>query len=148
MARHGGGVADDRDDGFLECGVLDRPSQERQGVHAPGSRVDDLGIVVLPAGLVLRRAVVVVDREQHRVGLLRGGAEVDRRLAAVGADLEQRTDARRSTAQLVQGEALVMGHESLGGPGHGQCIRSHTRHASPTRARLASAMTGGLGLPK
>ena len=49
-------------------------------------------VVVLPPGLVLLRAAVVVDREQHRrrVDLEAGGAEVHRGLAAVGADLEHR----------------------------------------------------------
>ena len=52
----------------------------------------------LPARLVLLRAAVVVEGEQHRAALAGGGAEVDRRLAAVAADLEHRRRHRRARA--------------------------------------------------
>ena len=41
-------------------------------------------------------------------------AEVHGRLAAVGADLEQRTDRAAIDAGGVQREPLVVGHEALG----------------------------------
>ena len=107
-------VADDRDDDVLEPGRVDRAAEERQRVHAAGLGVDDLGVVVLPAGLVLLRAAVVVDGEQHRARRARRRAEVHRRLAAVRADLEQRSDARRRRAPaVVQREPFVVGHEAL-----------------------------------
>ena len=59
-----GRVADHRDDDVLEPGVLDRAPEERQRVHAAGARVDERGVVVLPPGLVLLRAAVMVDGEQ------------------------------------------------------------------------------------
>ena len=57
---------------------------------SPSSASTSAGVVVLPAGLVLLRAAVVVDGEDRAADLAGGGAEVDRGLAAVGADLERR----------------------------------------------------------
>jgi len=81
---------DDGDDRILQVGAEDRPPEVGQGVHQAGLGVHQVGLVVLPARLVLLRAAVVVHREQHGAGLGRRGAEVDRGLAAVGADLEER----------------------------------------------------------
>ncbi len=59
------------------------------------------GVVVLPAGLVLLRAAVVVDSEHDRARLTSGRAEPDRRAAAVRPDLdERRTRHRRRSRQL------------------------------------------------
>ena len=49
----------------LEPGVLDRAPEPRQRVHAAGARVDEAVVVVLPAGLVLLGAPVVVDGVEH-----------------------------------------------------------------------------------
>ena len=76
----------------------------------PVSRIDDLAVVVLPPGLVLLRAAVMVDGEQHRARRARRRAEVHGRLPAVRADLEQRTDragrrARRRAARALRRRA-------------------------------------------
>ena len=60
-----GRVADHRDHRALEAGVVDRPAEARQRVHLPDRGVDEVGLVPLPARLVLLRAAVVVDGEQH-----------------------------------------------------------------------------------
>ena len=68
-------------------------------------------------GLVLLRAAVVVDREQHGVGVAGGGTEPDRRTAAVGADLDEgcaRDGGPGVTRGPVQGVALVGRHEPDG----------------------------------
>ena len=62
----------------------------RQRVESSVGRIDERGVEVLPASLVLLAAVVVIERVQHRVRGLRRGAEVDRGLAAPRADLEPR----------------------------------------------------------
>ena len=82
-------------------------------------------VVVLPPGLVLLRPAVVVDGEQHGAARPSGGAEVDRRLAAVRADLEQRPDAAAVEPGVVQREALVVGHEPDRGAGVLQQHRVH-----------------------
>ncbi len=80
---------------------------------SPSLGVDERGVVVLPAGLVLLRAAVVVDGEHGAADLARGRAEVDRGLAAVGADLEDRAAGESLTGQAVQQQALVLRHEPL-----------------------------------
>ena len=107
-------VADDRDHDVLEAGRVDRAPEERQRVHAPGLGIDDLGIVMVPTRLVLLRAAVVVDGEAHRLRLAGRRAEVHRRLPAVRADFEQRTDRAARDAGVVQREPFVVGHEALG----------------------------------
>ena len=54
--------------------------------------------MVLPAGLVLFGSVMVVDGVEHAAALLRRGAEQQRRLAAVGADLDADAVAEIPTA--------------------------------------------------
>ena len=95
----------------------DGAAEDRQGVHQPDLRVDEARVVVLPAGLVLLRAAVVVEGEDGAVGGLCRGAEVDRRLAAVGPDLQGRPAARCATRGRVEEGTLVLGHEALGGEG-------------------------------
>ena len=109
---HGRRATDDRDHDVLETRVLDRATEARQRVHAPGARVDELLVVVLPAGLVLLGAAVVVDGEQHGAALTCGGTEVHRRLPAVRPDLEQRSDGGTFEPRRVQREPLVVGHEA------------------------------------
>ena len=55
------------------------------------------------------------------------GAEVDRRLAAVGADLEHRPVRQPLAGHPVQQQALVLGHEALGRPGVGEQVGGHAR---------------------
>ncbi len=71
-----------------------------------------VGVVVLPAGLMLLGAVVMVDGVDHRSRLLRGRAQHDGRLAAVGADLDPDTAAQVAHGGVVEGAALVGGHEA------------------------------------
>src|SRR5262249_41513872 len=116
-----------------------RATEERQRVHATGRGVDDLGIVMLPTRLVLLRPAVVVDREAHGAGLASGGAEVDGRLAAVGADLEQRADPSALQARVVQGEPLRVGHEALRGARDVEQARIHHGRAGYASARFTAA---------
>ena len=51
-------------------------------------RVDERRVVVLPAWLVLFGTAVVVDSHDGRAEGFGSGAEEDRRLSAVGADLD------------------------------------------------------------
>jgi hypothetical protein len=110
-------------DDVFETGGLDGAPEERQGVHAPGGRVDDLAVMMLPAGLVLLRPAVVVDGEQHRAADARRRAEIHGRLSAVGADLEERSDGTTGHPDRVQREAFVVGHESLRGARDVQHVR-------------------------
>ena len=92
------GVADDREHGGLEPGVVDGPAEVRERVHLPDGRVDEVGLVPLPARLVLLRAAVVVDGEQHPTELAGRGPDVHGRLPAVGAHLEERPIHRTAAA--------------------------------------------------
>ena len=58
----------------LEAGVEDGAAEERQRVHPPDGGIDEVGLVPLPARLVLLGAAVVVDREQHGVARPRAAA--------------------------------------------------------------------------
>ena len=81
-------------------------------VDASGARVDELFVVVVPAGLVLLGAAVVIDGEQHGVALTCGSTEVHGRLPAVRPDLEQRSHRGTFEPRRVQCETLVVGHET------------------------------------
>ena len=75
------------------------------------------GVVVLPPRLVLLRAAMVIDREEHcgRIELMACSAEIHGGLAAVGADLEQR-EARVGACGFDRGvvkrKPFVDGHEA------------------------------------
>jgi hypothetical protein len=58
-------VTDDCDDQVLCTGLFHRPPKERQCVHPAGLPVDERVVVVLEARLVLLRAVMMVDAEDH-----------------------------------------------------------------------------------
>ena len=103
---------DHRDDDVLETGALDRAPEPRQRVHAAGARIDEPVVVMLPARLVLLRPAVVVDGVQHRPAGARRRAQVDRRLPAVRADLEQRPERGGLETGRVQRETFVVGHEA------------------------------------
>ena len=102
------------DDDVFEVGRVNRAPEERQRVHLAGLGVDDLGIVVLPPGLVLLGSAVMIDGEEHRARGARRRAEIDGRLPAVRADLEQRTDPAAVDPGRVQRQPFVIGHEALG----------------------------------
>ena len=104
--------------------------------------------MVLPAGLVLLRAAVVVHGEDGAAELERGRAEVDRRLAAVRADLEHRAVRQPLPREPVQGETLVVGHEALGRACVGQelAIRlgGHGAFHQPDRRRIEEGVLANL----
>ncbi len=80
--------------------------------------VDDVEIVMLPTGLVLLRAAMMIDGEQHGAGALGDVAEPDRRAAAVRTDLQHRqpgTRLGRRHRRRPQRVAFVGGHEPLRG---------------------------------
>ena len=64
MASDRGRGPDDGDDPVLEAGRLDGPAEVGEGVEPAGGGVDDLGVAVQLAGLVLLGAAVVVDAEE------------------------------------------------------------------------------------
>ena len=68
--------------------------------------------MVLPTGLVLFGSVVVVDGVDHSAALLRRGAEQQRRLAAVGADLHADAVAQIADRGVVERATFVCGHEA------------------------------------
>ncbi len=111
-------MTDDADHDVFEVGGLDGASEERQGVHTAGFGIDDVEVVVLPAGLVLLGTAVMVDGEQHGPRLARRRTQIHRRLPAIGADLEQRTEPSGDLGGVVQREPFVVGHESLGRTSH------------------------------
>src|SRR5947208_2260603 len=90
------------------CPGWRRPLDAGQGVDPPHRRVDEVGLVELPARLVLLRPAMVVDTEQHPPAHRGGGAEVDGRLAAVRADLQQgaRQPARQRRRRIMERSAL------------------------------------------
>ncbi len=111
----------------FEPGLEQRSAEHRQRVDAPDLSIDDLGVVVLPAGLVLLRTAMVIDGEHDRPGRSRRGREPDRRAPAVGADLDERgTGHCRTGGQRrgVQGVTLDRRHEPL----RRQGVIAPTRH--------------------
>ena len=107
------GETDDADHDVFEPGGLDRPPEERQRVHPARLRIDNLAIVMLPAGLVLLRTAMMVDGEQNRARVSRRGTQVHGRLPAIGTDLQQRTDAARAARRGVQRQPFVVRHEAF-----------------------------------
>src|SRR5699024_10874597 len=123
--------ADDGDDVFLEVGVGDGASKGAEGVEFAHVRVHQVGVVILPAGLMFFRAPVVVDRHDSparfagRAGQEQGG------LTAVTSDLDSGALTEISACRVVQRDSLVGWHESggLGGfveqaGGHGHACQS------------------------
>ena len=143
---HGLRAADDGDDLLLEPGGADRAAEGGQGVHHAELVVDEGVVVVLPAGLVLLGAAVVVDGEHGPADLARGRAEPDRRLAAVGADLERRTVGQPLARPPVEQRALVLGHEALRRAGVGeQVVRHHGREPQLWRSHTRRPSNSGVG---
>ena len=64
----------------------------------------------------------MVDGEHHAAHLARGEAEVDRRLAAVGPDLDDRAVGESLAGQGVQGQPFRVGHEAPGGAREGEQV--------------------------
>ena len=140
---------DDADDHILQAGVVDRRPERRQRVHPPGAGIDDGRVVVLPAGLVLLAAVVVVDGVDDRAGGARRGAEPHRRTPAVRADLEQRQPGHRGgrvDRRGVQRVAFVRRHEPLGRQRVGAQPGRHRRgyHVSQWMMVSGSGRSAGL----
>src|ERR1700712_1597967 len=84
---------------------------------------------MLPTGLVLLGAAVVVERENGASRCPRSGAQPDRGLATVGAYLQGRPVAEVGQRRAVQEIALVLGHEPLGSTGVLQEVGRHLTHA-------------------
>src|SRR5580698_622417 len=86
---HGGGVTHDADDRGLECRLGDRVSPVGQRVDPPDIGIHQIGFVVVPSGLVLLGASVMVDGEHDRPCGLCCSAEIHRRLPTPGADFHE-----------------------------------------------------------
>ena len=69
-------------------------------------------VVVLPPGLMLLGAVVVVDGVENAVTRMRRRTQQHRRLAAVCSDLHADAVVEVAQRRVVQGAALVSGHEA------------------------------------
>jgi hypothetical protein len=130
QAGHVGGAAHDHDHALLQAGGGQGGAQARQRVQAAGGRVDQVGVVVLPAGLVFLGTAVVVDGDHHLARGTGRGGEVDGGLAAVGADLQDRAARRVPGGGIEQGEALGGRHEAGDGFGGTQQVRVHPGHDS------------------
>ena len=104
---------------------MDGPPECRQGVHQPGGRIDEVGVVVLPAVLVLLRPTVMVQREQLATHGLGSRPQIAGRLPAIAPDLQPWPVGSVSThfgGMVEQGLPLVGGHETRGGGGMGQYL--------------------------
>ncbi len=113
-------LADDSDGESLETGLEQRLPKQRQRVHSPDPLVDDVRIVVLPAGLVLFGSSMVIDGEDHGARLTGRGGEPDRRSPTVRTDLHERSAGNgpgRGEGGGVKGITFVRRHEPLGGQG-------------------------------
>ena len=97
----------------VQPGRIERATERGQRVEQAGDLVDQRRVVILPAGLVLLRAVMVVDGVQHAAGLLRRRAEQQGGLAAVGADLDPDAAVKVPQRRVVQRASLVGRHEAL-----------------------------------
>ena len=98
-------------------GVSDRALPARQGVEPTVDGIDERGVEVLPARLVLLAAVVVIERVEDASRRLRGRTEVEGGLTAPGTDLEPGALGHAATGLervLIEREALVARHEALG----------------------------------
>ena len=133
------GRPDDRHHDLLEPGGRHGAAELRQRVHPAGHGVDQVVVVVLPTGLHLLRPVVMVDGDDDPAGAPRRRGQVDRRLPAVRADLEQRAPGGRRRRRRGRGEGLTLGPcRSPGRP-------RRARRARGRSARGGSARTIGVG---
>ena len=142
-----GGVADDAHHRAFEPGRGDGAAPLRQGVDAADRGVDEVGLVVVPPGLVLLRTAVVVDRQHESTGGLGRRTEIYRRLPAPRTDLDE---GRRERARhrrppgaergLEEGLTLVVGHEPT------RLARGSRRRASVRSLRPAPSCGGAAAI--
>ena len=88
--------------------------------------VDQCGVVVLPARLVLLGPAMVIDRHDQRAVALGGVPQIDGRLSAVRSDLDSQTG-RIQLGQIMirysmECIGLVRRHESRGLVGDGAAV--------------------------
>ncbi len=112
VASHHRRLAHHRDDRVVEPGGVKGAAEGGQRVEPAADRVDHRRVVPLPARLVLFGAVVMIDRVQHAVGRRGGRTEQDRRLAAVGTDLDGHPAVQVADGRVVQRLSLVRRHET------------------------------------
>jgi hypothetical protein len=117
--------ADHDDHVVLDPGRGQRGPYVGQRVQAARFRIDQRRVVVLPARLVLLRAVVMVHGDHRLAFVAGGGGQVDGGLAAVRADLEHWAFCGVAGGRGEQGQALVGGHEAGGGFGCFAQLRVH-----------------------
>ena len=104
-------------DDVLHARGLEGPAQVREGVHAAGAGVDHRGVMVLPPGLDLLGAAVMVNGHDVATGDARRVRKPEGRPTAIGADLDDRArvdPSERLDAPATERGALVVGHESSG----------------------------------
>ena len=71
-------IAYDRHHMRLEACVMNRPSKDGERIQTTGMRVDEVGFVPLPSGLVLFRSSVVIEGKEESAGIAGGCTKVDR----------------------------------------------------------------------
>ena len=91
----------------------DRAAEDRQRVDPADGRVDEVGLVPLPPGLVLLGAAVVVDGEQHGAGAR--GPPRRGRSPTCRSSCRSRAAARRRTAAAAAARRRAARQPSSGG---------------------------------
>ena len=137
-----GRATDDGDDLVLETGARDRAAE--RPAACPSGRIS--GSTSVGSWCSQPAWFSSEPRWWSRVNtvpptLAGRGAEVDRGLAAVGADLQGRAVGEVRRRRPVQERALVLGHEALGGAGVRRAGRRASRRSavSLTAASLSMA---------
>ena len=100
VGRNGIGPTDDRDHTILQPGPEKRATEFPQGFHGAEFCIEQLGVMVLLPGLMLFGTAMVIERIKHRSGLTHGWSQIQRRLAAIRANLENRAQTPRRARQL------------------------------------------------
>src|SRR5699024_431470 len=126
----------------VQTGLRDGPTEMGKCVELAGDVVHESGVVVLPSHLVLLGSSVVVHGEHLDAGSTGSSTQENRGFAAVGADLDDRTDLCVGQSCFEQDGALVRGHEAFGCFSSNQEVRGdcrrHTRIFPWCRRRLCS----------
>ena len=106
-------LAHHRDDVVVEPGGVQRAAEGRQRVEQAGDRIDQRGVVELPAGLVLLGAVMMVDRVEHARRVCCGRrTQQQRRTCRNRCRSRRRCRRRGSAAPRRKRPSLVGGHEA------------------------------------
>ncbi len=132
----------DPDHGVGQTGLDDCPAEGRHCVEASRRRVDERIIVVLPAGLVFFRTVMVIDGVHGRISLASCRAQQHGRFTAVRTDLDCRPTAAESPCRFVQRAPLDFGHEASRSGSELEQLR-HRQHIRIRQNHTANRLSNG-----